>query len=353
MNAASQELARTLLRVLFIVALIAGSLWILRPFLLAGIWATTIVVATWPVMIRLRGWLRGRRSLAVGVMTGALLLVFVVPLALATLTIARNADAIVGWSRSLATFTVPSPPEWAVRLPVVGSRIEARWRAVAAAPREELAARLSPHLSMILGWFVARVGGVGLLAVEFLLTVIIASILYARGESAADAVRRFARRLAGAQGEDVVRLAGQAVRAVALGVVVTALVQSTLGGLGLLIAGVPFPLTLTAVMFLLAVAQVGVLPVLVPAVIWLYWRGDSLWATLLLVFTVAAVVLDNILRPLLIRKGADLPLLLIFAGVIGGLVVFGVIGLFVGPVVLVVSYTLLSAWVEAEESSAE
>ena len=349
MNAESQDLARTLLRTLFIGALIAGSLWILRPFLLAGIWATTIVVATWPLMMRLQQWLGGRRGLTVVVMTVALLLVFVVPLALSAVTIARNADAIIGWSKSLALASVPSPPEWVGGLPVVGSRIEARWREFAAAPREELSARLSPYLVIILGWLVARIGGVGYLVVEFLLTVVIAAILYSQGEATADGVRRFAWRLAGEQGVTIVRLAGQAVRAVALGVVVTALVQSLLGGLGLMIAGVPFALFLTALMFLLTVAQVGCLPVLLPAVIWLYWRGDSLWATVLIVFSIAAVTLDNVLRPVLIRKGADLPLLLIFAGVIGGLIAFGVIGLFVGPVVLVVSYTLLTAWVEAED----
>ncbi len=349
MNVASQDPIRTLLRILFVGALIAGTLWILRPFLLAGIWATTIVVATWPLMVRLQKWLYGQRSLAVVVMTAALLLVLVVPVALATVTVVRNADAIIGWSKSLAAVRVPPPPEWVGRLPVAGSRIEARWREVAAASPEELSARLLPYLGMILGWFVVRVGGIGYVVVEFLLAVVIAAILYSRGEVAADAVRRLARRLAGKQGVDVVGLAAQAVRAVALGVVVTALAQSALGGFGLLITGVPFASILTAVMFLLAVAQVGVLPVLVPAALWLYWRGDSLWATVLIVFTVAAVILDNLLRPILIRKGADLPLLLIFAGVIGGLVAFGVIGLFVGPVVLVVGYTLLTAWVDAED----
>jgi len=180
---------------------------------------------------------------------------------------------------------------------------------------------------------------------QCLLTIVIAAILYARGETAAGQVRRFAERLAGSTGEAVIRLAAQAIRGVALGVVVTALVQAGIGGLGLMISGVPFAAVLTAVMFLFSVAQVGAVPVLVPAVVWLYWRDDATWATVLLVVTIVVGTLDNILRPLLIKQGANLPLLLVFSGVIGGLIAFGLIGIFVGPVVLAVAYSLLDVWI--------
>ena len=149
-------------------------------------------------------------------------------------------------------------------------------------------------------------------------------------------------------GENAVHLAGQTIRGVALGVVVTAVAQAVFAGLGLVIAGVPFAGVLTAVMLLLAIAQIGVIPVLGAAVAWLYWNGDSTWGTFLLVWTVVAATMDNFLRPILIRKGADLPLLLVFAGVVGGLLAFGLIGIFVGPVVLAVADTLLDAWIDAE-----
>jgi predicted PurR-regulated permease PerM len=161
-------------------------------------------------------------------------------------------------------------------------------------------------------------------------------------------MRRFGRRLAGERGDHVVRLAGQAIRGVALGVVVTAVVQSVLGGIGLAIAGVPFAAVLTAVMFMLALAQIGPLPVLLGGLAWLWWQDNTGWFVALLIWTIAVGSLDNILRPILIKKGADLPLLLIFAGVIGGLFAFGLLGLFVGPVLLAVAYTLLDAWVSEE-----
>jgi len=147
----------------------------------------------------------------------------------------------------------------------------------------------------------------------------------------------------------VVILAGQAIRAVALGVVVTALAQTVLSGLGLFVTGVPFAGLLTAVILVLCIAQIGPLIVLAAAIIWLYWSGDTVWGTVLLVWSIAVAPLDNILRPILIRRGADLPMLLIFAGVIGGLLSFGIIGLFVGPVVLAVTYTLLEDWVGEQD----
>jgi predicted PurR-regulated permease PerM len=143
-----------------------------------------------------------------------------------------------------------------------------------------------------------------------------------------------------------VHLAAQAIRGVALGVVLTALVHAALGGIGLMVVGVPFAILLTAVMFISEVVQVGVIPIMLCAVAWLYWTGQTTSGTVLLVWSIVIAPVDNVLRPILIKKGADLPLLLIFAGVIGGLVSFGVVGLFVGPVILAVAYTLLTAWID-------
>jgi predicted PurR-regulated permease PerM len=203
----------------------------------------------------------------------------------------------------------------------------------------------APYARTVVQWVAGRAGEFGTLLVHFLLTLVIAAILYMTGESAASGVRRFARRLAGDRGDDAVVLAGQAVRAVALGVVVTALVQSIAAGVGLAVVGIPYAAVLTAIILILCIAQLGPVLVLAPLVAWLYWSGDAVRGTVLLVWTVPVGVLDNFLRPVLIRRGADLPLLLIFAGVIGGLVSFGIIGLFVGPVILAVTYRLLEAWV--------
>lgn len=346
------DLTRILLAVLAIGGLIAASYWVLLPFLPALIWAVTIVVATWPAMRAVEARLFGRRGLAVAVMTLAMAVVVAAPIAIAVATIVGHADVVVGWARAVAAHGVPGPPDWVVTVPLVGGRAAEEWRRLAATPPEDLVALSLPYLRAALQWTIARAGGVGALLLQLLLTVALSATLYARGDAAAVWVLAFARRLAGVQGERAAVLSAQAIRAVALGVVVTALAQALVGAIGLLVTGVPYAGLLTALMFLLGVAQVGASPVLLGAVVWLYWSGDAVWGTVMLVWGLVTSSLDNVLRPLLIRRGADLPLLLILAGVIGGLLAFGIIGLFIGPVILAVSYTLLRAWIEAGEPAA-
>jgi predicted PurR-regulated permease PerM len=343
-----RDLTRTVLAILIIGGLIVASVWILRPFLAAIVWSTMIVVATWPVLRALQSRLWGKRWLATTIMTAALLLVFVIPFSAAIGTIVTNADIIVDWANRLSDVKLPPPPEFVEKIPLVGVKTATLWREYSDKGSEELVEIVKPYAVRVTSWFVSEVGNFGLVSIQFLLTVVISAILYMTGEDTARWMRRFGRRLAGERGDHVVRLAGQAIRGVALGVVVTAVVQSVLGGIGLAIAGVPFAAVLTAVMFMLALAQIGPLPVLLGGLAWLWWQDNTGWFVALLIWTIAVGSLDNILRPILIKKGADLPLLLIFAGVIGGLFAFGLLGLFVGPVLLAVAYTLLDAWVSEE-----
>jgi predicted PurR-regulated permease PerM len=339
-----QDITRVTLAVLFIGGLLVSSAWVMLPFLPAIIWALTLVIATWPLMIWVERRAGDRRGVAVFVMTIVLLLVLIVPLWLAITMIVDNVDAIKGLIQSALTFRLPPAPAWLDSLPLVGARASEAWRKLAAASMHDLAPTLDPYAGAAAQWFVSAAGSLGGMFLHFLLTTAIAAVMYARGEQGAAIAIRFGRRLAGGRGEMVVRLAGQAIRGVALGVVVTAVAQSALGGIGLLIVGMPFASVLTAVMFILCLIQIGPGLVLVPAVVWMYYSGDTIWATVLLAFTVVTVTMDGFLRPYLIRKGADLPLLLIFAGVIGGLVAFGMLGIFVGPTLLATAYTLLQAW---------
>jgi predicted PurR-regulated permease PerM len=347
----SNDLARTLFQVLLIGALLAGVFAVLSPFLAALAWAATMVVATWPLLVRVQAGLGGRRWLAVAVMTIALLLLLIAPLYAGISTTLEHLPEITARSQALVELAGAPPPSWVETLPLVGSSLAAKWRSLAEAGPSALSVRLIPHLQDITGWLLGRVGGLGAIMIEFLLAIAIASVLYTHGETAAAGLRRFARRVGGEPTESALELAGQAVRAVALGVGVTAIVQSVLAGLGLAVAGIPYAGALTALVFVLCIAQLGPLLVLLPAIAWLYWQGESGWGTALLVWAIPVGALDNFLRPALIRRGADLPLLLILPGVIGGLIVFGVIGLFIGPVLLAVGYTLLVAWVKQGETA--
>lgn len=342
---APRDITSTTLQVIIIVLMIAAGFWTLRPFLTPLLWAIIIVISTWPILLRVQRFLGGRRWATVTIMSAGLLLLLVVPLSLAITAIARNSDEIVDWIRSLSGMTFAPLPAWISDIPVLGAKLAEKWQALSSASSADLSAKLVPYLKNTVSWFVGQAGSIGMTILHFLVTVIIAALLYGKGETASAAVVHLARRLGGQHGESTVLLAAKAIRGVALGVVLTAVIQSVIGGAGLVLAGMPAITILFGVMFLLCIAQLGPILVLLPSLIWLYWSGETLSGTILLPFALVACLIDNFIRPVLIRKGADLPLILIFAGVIGGLVSFGIIGLFIGPVVLAVIYTLLQAWV--------
>jgi predicted PurR-regulated permease PerM len=342
------DLTRTMLAILFIAALIGGSIWILRPFLPATIWAAMLAIATWPLLRSLQSKLGGSRALAAAVITIAILIIFVMPFWLSIGTIVRHSGQIVGWTENLAATGLPPPPSWLESIPLVGSSAADLWRDIANDNLPELLQKGRPYAGMITHWFIEAMGGLGSVLVQFLMTVAILAILYARGEGAATMVRRFGTRLAGTRGDQAVVLAGQAVRGVALGVVVTAFIQSAIGAFGLFLAGVPVASVFSAVMFMLCIAQLGPGLVLIPAVIWEFATGDVGWGVFLTVISIAAITMDNFVRPVLIRRGVHLPLLVILSGVIGGLVAFGLIGIFLGPMILAVAYTLFRAWLSEE-----
>ena len=158
-RAGGRDLTRTTFAVLFIGLLLGTALWILRPFLGPTVWATMVVVATWPLLLRVQKLLWGRRSLAVVVMTLLLLLLFVVPLVLAIVTIVGNADRLIDWARLAATYSLPhAPPAWVSNLPVLGSMADSAWRQAADLGLRDLLPRLSPYAGDLTRWFVAQIG---------------------------------------------------------------------------------------------------------------------------------------------------------------------------------------------------
>lgn len=345
-----RDLTRTTLAVLFIGGLIVASFLVLHAFLPAIVWATTLVIATWPLMRRVQAGLGGRRALAVTVMTTAVALVVLIPLFAAIGAIVSRSDQIIAFVAGAPSLRLPTPPLWLADIPLIGEPLSSRWLALAQTDLPELLHLARPYVGTVTQWFVSAAGGFGGTLVLLFLTIIFAAILYARGETAAAWCVRFGHRLAGDRGADVVLLAGQAIRSVALGVVVTAVSQTVVVGIGFALTGVPQAGLLSAIVLLLCVAQLGPALVAVPATIWLFWSGATVAGIVLAIVTILALTMDNILRPILIRRGADLPLLLILMGVIGGLLSFGLLGLFLGPVLLAVTYTLLRNWVGEDRS---
>ncbi|CAJ0993175.1 AI-2E family transporter YdiK [Sodalis praecaptivus] len=296
------DLPRMLFSVTFIALMTLGCFWVVQPFILGFSWASMVVIATWPLLIKVQHLLWGRRSLAVVVMTLLLLLLFVLPVSILVSSIVDNSAPLM--------------------------------------------TKIQPYIGKAASWLLGQVANLGSLLLHCGLMILFSVLLYLRGERVGMAVRHFAIRLGAERGDASVLLAAQAIRAVALGVVLTAIVQAVLGGIGLAITGIPLATVLTVTMFVLCIAQLGPLPVLIPAMIWLYWSGDTTWGTVLLVWSCVVATLDNILRPIFIHMGADLPMLLVLCGVLGGLLAFGMIGLFIGPVVLAVSWRLVFAWMQ-------
>ncbi|HET9370115.1 MAG TPA: AI-2E family transporter YdiK [Vicinamibacterales bacterium] len=341
----SSDITRIVLIVLVIGLLIVGSFLTLLPFLGALIWAVTIAVATWPLLMFVQQKTGGRRSVAVIVMTLLILTAFVAPLAVAVSTLLRAAGESPALVQDFVVRGLGDPPPWIATVPVVGERVSRRWQEIAAGGPDALAEFAMPYAGSAAAWVFSATGGIGRMFVQFLLILILTAIFYSQGETAARGALAFGRRIGDERGERTIVLAGQAIRSVALGVIVTAFVQSLLAGAGLWMSGVPHAGILMAVMFVLGIAQLGPTPVLVPSIIWLYWSGNAAWGTGLLIWSLPIAALDNVLRPILIRRGVQLPMLLIIGGVIGGLISFGVLGLFVGPVILAATYTLAREWV--------
>jgi predicted PurR-regulated permease PerM len=289
-----------------------------------------------------------KRSLAVTVMTLGLLAIVVVPAGVTVIALLENVDEIKAFAADLPNKQIPPPPEWLGKIPAVGAKAVATWTQAQAQGVPVLLEKFEPYMRSVAAWLASQFGGIGAFLVEFLLTVVITAVFFATGETAVQGIGAFLERLGGEQGRSTLKLAGGAIRGVAMGVVVTAIIQSLFAGLGLAIGGVPFAAALTAVMLVLCIAQLGPAPVMILVTIYVFKTDGAVWGTFMAIWTAVAGLLNNFIQPILIKRGADLPLLLIFAGVLGGLLSFGIIGLFVGPVLLAVTYTLLEHWVKSE-----
>jgi predicted PurR-regulated permease PerM len=344
------DLLGAALRLTAIGLLVAGVVIVLRPFLPAILWSVIIVVATWPLLLALERRLRGRRVLAVTIMSAGLFTIVVAPISLLLATLVTRLpelrDLVVEWLRG----PLPAPPAWLANLPF-GDRVVAEWQHALARNAEDWANWFAPWAGRAASWMSSHLGTLGSITLEFLITLFLVVVLYAHGEPLAAQAQRIARRIGGPRGEESALLAASAVRAIAMGVVLTALVESLLCGVGLWIVGAPAVPLLTAAIFLLCVIQVGPVPVLVPVIVWLFATNHTVLALFLVAWGVAMSVGEGVARPLLIRRGARMPFLLILAGVFGGLLAFGIAGLFVGPIVLAVVLRLLERWVADGEQA--
>lgn len=350
---ADRSLFERIVVLVVVAALTIACLVVVSPFLIPLIWATILTVSTWPVYRRLRDRLGGHRKTAAAAMVLLLFLLLIGPTALLVASFADNARAVGELVGGMDQVRVPGPPAFLTNLPLVGPSIEAFWRGATANAGATLE-QARPYIGQVTGWLLARGADLTVALIEFLVAIVITGILYVTAEPALATLRRLVGRLGGAAREvALLDLAGRTIRGVAVGVIGTAIVQGLLASIGFLITGTPAPALLAFLTFLVAVMQLPTAVVLLPVAAWLGLEGMTWQAAALTAWALAVVnTVDNFVRPYLISQGADLPFLLIFVGVVGGLLTWGFIGIFLGATLLAVSYKLFRNWLEDDTAAA-
>ena len=334
---------RLLVQILLLV-LFGASFWVMAPFWSALFWGAVLAFASWPLMRLLTRWLGGRESLAAGILTLGWMLLVAVPLVWLGFNLADHVRDAVALIKDIQVDGLPEAPTWLGSIPFVGERLVATWDSI----DQQGAARMvsiKPYLGQVGNWLLARSAQIGGGILELTLSLVFVFFFYRDGPRLAMIVHRLLERLIGERAGYYIELVAGTVQRVVNGVIGTAAAQALLALIGFLIAGVPGALVLGIVTFLLSLIPMGPPLVWIPATAWLAWKGDYTYAVFLGVwgtFVISGV--DNVLKPYLISRGGNLPLVIVLLGVFGGLIAFGFIGLFIGPTLLAVAYSLLTDW---------
>lgn len=329
------------IRLSIIAAMIALCIWLIRPFLVAILWGVIIAIASWPGYRRLLRLLGQRRALASVAFTLLGLLLLILPILMLSGTVVEGVTSISSAVKH-GELDVPPAPDLS-NIPLIGEDIESFWNQ-ASNNLEDAIKTIRPQLQMIGSRLLGFAANAGMGVVHLLAAIVIAAVLLARSEDSGRISRQLAERLAGEQGERFAGLAESVVRSVSRGILGIALIQALLGGVGMLIAGVPAAGLWALLIMILATIQIGAFPVLLIAAIYTFYKASLVTAILFAIWAAIVSSLDNLLKPLLLGRGVEVPMAVIFVGAIGGLINAGIIGLFIGPVILVLGYEILLAW---------
>lgn len=329
------------------ILLAASCLFILRPFLPLLAWGMVIAVSAYPAFRRLQGQLGGRGGLTATLFTLALLAVLIVPVILLTGTLVDGMRALAARIKD-GTLLIPPPPPGVEHWPLVGGPVNRLWL-LASKDLGQLLAQYAPQIKAFVPGLFTASAEIGFTVLQFVLSMLVAGVLLASAEPAYRMTCSLTKRLFGEKGPEFQELIGSTIRSVTTGILGVALIQSILAGLGFLVVGLPGA-GLWAIVFLIAaVLQVGVV-VLIPAVVYVFAVATTTKAIVFLIWCVLVALIDNVLKPILLGRGAPVPIIVVFLGAIGGFVALGIIGLFIGAIVLSVGYKLFLAWIDAEST---
>lgn len=327
-----------------LVVLVAGCYLVLQPFLSTVLWAIILCSTTWPVFDRLQRLMRGRTTLAALVMTLVIALVVLAPFVVVGISLAENANELLNQGKRFIEAGPPDPPAWVGRIPLVGEWAGTYWSSIAH-DSASLMADLKQYLQPLQALAIASGGVLARGVLQLALSIFIVFFLYRDGAAISRRVTASVDRIAGERGLHLNGVAVATMRGVVYGILGTAIAQGVLAGAGLWLAGVPAAPLLGLATFFLSPLPIGPPLVWGPAAFWLYSQGHAGWATFLLVWGVLVVSsVDNVLKPLIISRGSNLPFILVLLGILGGVIAFGFIGVFLGPTLLAIGFSLIHDW---------
>ena len=346
-NDFTRKPVETSIKIAITLLLFTWCFYIVQPFTVPLVWSLIITVSIYPVYSRMLLLLKNRKNLAAILMTIILLLIIVVPLVILTSKIAHNVEAFAH-QLSSGTFSIPLPTEKVASWPLIGKSLHEYWTLIATKPMEALAP-IAPQLKAVGSWLISAGVSLTTAILQLVLAIIISGALLAHADGGHQLALAIANRFVGKKGEEFEELCEATIRGVAIGVLGVALIQSLLIGLGFAVIGVPAAALLTLFCFFLALIQVGPTFIVIPVVLYVFSTYDTLPSVLFLFWSIFTGLIDNVLKPLLMGRGSRIPMVIIFLGAIGGLISSGLIGLFVGSVILALGYELFRAWVFQDE----
>jgi predicted PurR-regulated permease PerM len=322
------------------------TLIIIRPFLTILVWSAIIAVALYPIFHWLSAKLFGCRVLAAFVITFLGLLLMLGPATWLGLSLAESVRTLMA-RLSEGTIALPPPPETIKAWPLIGNQAYETWD-MASTNLRALLTQAVPYLKPVGGTLLGVAGSFGINLLKFIVATIVSGFLFIPGPALVESIKNILRHLAGARGAMFVDMAGATVRTISRGIIGVAVLQALLAGIGLIVAGVPAPGLISFLVLLLGIVQIGPSIILLPLVIWSWFAMDTTSAILFSLYMIPVNLLDNVLRPLVVAKGLGTPMWIILLGVFGGTIVHGMIGLFVGPVVLSIAWQLIVLWTRSE-----
>ena len=325
-----------------ILLLAAWCFQIVQPFIIPVVWGIIIATATYPAYRWLEDALGGRRGIAATLFTLFMMVILITPTVKLAATLVNGTSLLSGYLGS-ESLSIPPPPQSVAGWPIIGEPLAGFWGLAS----ENLGAALqqiAPQLKAFGSWLLSAAAGAGLGILIFVVAIIIAGALLANAQGWHRAACAIATRLAGDRGSDFADLAEATVRSVAQGILGVALIQTLLAGIGFLVVGVPGAGLWALLCLLLGVIQIGIGLIVIPIVVYVFYTADTLTAVLFLIWIIPVTLLDNILKPILLGRGVNVPMVVIFVGAIGGFLASGIIGLFVGSVILALGYKLFTAW---------